>query len=135
MCVDYDPPDVFRVNDRTAAKQHRCIECGRTIEPGETYRYAVGLSEGWWWKAKQCAQCAQASRWLSVVCSGFLYEDVLHELEDHVHEPYPIATVQLAKLVVLMRRNWQRNGALVPADDVCALVDRAVAPFRERVAA
>ncbi len=41
-----------------ARKAHRCDDCNRTIELGETYRYSKGLSEdgdfGVW---KDCAHC------------------------------------------------------------------------------
>lgn len=42
----------------TARIHHQCSDCGRTIQPGETYQRQRGIHEGdpYTWKA--CRQCA-----------------------------------------------------------------------------
>lgn len=136
--MDYDPAMVWREAWRRARKQHRCEECSRPIDPGERYHFVTGLNEPGdpWWSAKQCGQCYEAARWLSVVCAGYLLTDVLRELVEHMEEePYPLATLQLGKLIVLMRRRWVRRGERVPAEEVRALVDRALVPYLAKLAA
>lgn len=41
-----------------ARKPHRCYECGRTIQPGETYvsQFIVDYGDHWTWKG--CEQCS-----------------------------------------------------------------------------
>jgi hypothetical protein len=46
----------YVVEDRKARTQHRCSDCGRIIEPGETYRRGVGF-DGTAWTWKDCAHC------------------------------------------------------------------------------
>lgn len=132
MCVDFDPPDVWRQQTRKARKPHRCSECGRTIERGETYTVKAGLTDGWWFGNKTCGQCQAAAHWLDVVCNGYLLNDVLDELVQHTEEPRPISSMALSRLCVMMRRQWRRgDGTLWSVDDVQVLVARALAPWRE----
>lgn len=51
---DWEPLDN---GERRARKEHRCMECGRVIEPGETYRYWTGVWEGDVVTNKMCAHC------------------------------------------------------------------------------
>jgi hypothetical protein len=58
MCFYSDNDDGFsRSVIRTARKVHRCEECAEEIQPGDTYRYIEGLSEGYFWAASLCARC------------------------------------------------------------------------------
>jgi len=131
MCVDYDPPNVWRETTRRARKPHHCDECGRTIQPGETYRTCVGLTDHWYGN-KSCGQCTAALHWLTVVCRGYLLGDILDELAQHTEEPHPISTLALARLVVRMRKKWlRRDGTLWPVDDIEQLVNQALTPWLE----
>lgn len=40
-----------------ARKPHRCCECSRAIEPGETHEHATGIWEGRWEQYRTCADC------------------------------------------------------------------------------
>lgn len=130
MCVDYYPPDVSREVSRTARKEHRCGECRRTIDPGERYVVQTSLYEGSWWEGKVCAQCRAATEWLIIICRGYLCEDVLDELSDHLYEPPPISSVALGRLVVRMRHQWRRRDGRWSDAEIAELVDRAVTPWR-----
>lgn len=44
---------------RTARKEHRCCECGGTIQPGAVYEYVRGLWDGYWSTFKTCLPCAR----------------------------------------------------------------------------
>ena len=50
-------PEAFSEKMRKAIKQHKCCECGRTIERGELYRYASGIWEGRPNSYKTCLDC------------------------------------------------------------------------------
>lgn len=108
--------DVHRSDRRVARKPHRCYECSRTIEPGETYRNDTGLMEGRWDTYRTCAHCARCQDWLNGQCNGFLYGGVREDLEEHRHEL--CCDITLLRLIVGMRRRWRkRDGSLmaVPA--------------------
>lgn len=131
MCQYYDPPELWAEGQRTAVKQHRCGECGRTIEPSETYTQMRARAEGRWYGGKECAQCHEARRWLVEVCDGWLLTDVLNDLECHLDEPKPIWSVSLGRLVIRMRKRWRRkDGSLWPAEDIRAVANKAIAATR-----
>lgn len=133
MCVDFDPPELYRETHHTARrKAHRCEECSRTISIGEGYWSVFGVFEGDPFRCTTCDQCRAACEWLLVVCSGFLHNDVENELTEHLQEPYPISTYSLARLVVMMRRKWlRRDGSMWTVDQVTEIRKRAVRPWRE----
>lgn len=63
MClwIDYDDDGVYLGGGRRKArKAHRCGECGRTIEPGETYRYWTWVFDGRADDSRLCAHCDAA---------------------------------------------------------------------------
>lgn len=43
---DYESPSAFSVATHKARKPHKCSECGRTINPGETYKKTWGVWDG-----------------------------------------------------------------------------------------
>ena len=51
-------PDVYRKQFRTAAKEHRCCECGDKIPKGQRYEYVTALYDGSWSVFKTCLPCA-----------------------------------------------------------------------------
>lgn len=63
MCdcdCDYDPPSVFRENHVKARKPHKCSECYRVINIGETYRRIFGIWDGRPETFRWCAHCEAA---------------------------------------------------------------------------
>lgn len=54
MC---ERPSAFSTATRKAAKQHRCCECGSTIEKGSKYQYSSGIWDGSPNSFKQCLNC------------------------------------------------------------------------------
>jgi hypothetical protein len=56
---DHDgvPASVFRRKVIVARKQHKCCECGATIQPGEKYEKVDGLWEDMWEHHTTCAIC------------------------------------------------------------------------------
>jgi hypothetical protein len=113
MIQDHD--GYWKVSTTTtprARKAHRCGECRRVIDAGETYERFRALSdESYWFEAITCEHCVAARRWLSVVCHGWLYEAVLEDLEEHWQEhSWPVKTASLGKLIVGIRARWFIKG-------------------------
>lgn len=112
MCmIDYVDCDWKPIKEewRQAAKPHQCDECRRQIERGERYRYEFVLSDGYPYSYRSCAQCHAASRWLVIVCNGFLCKGVLEDLEQHWEESAEYRTFWLGRAIVGMRHQWRRK--------------------------
>lgn len=94
---------------RKARIEHRCGDCLRSIEPGETYEYFTALYDGYWFEAKTCVHCIEARRWLLDVCGGWLYTEVLDELREHYIESSLYASVSLGRLLAAGKRQWKNR--------------------------
>lgn len=55
---DSDGPEFFDSREVRARKQHKCCECGKAIEKGEIYEYAVGKWDGDIDTFHTCEECA-----------------------------------------------------------------------------
>jgi hypothetical protein len=120
--------------ERRAAKDHRCDECRRTIAKGERYHYSSGKWEGSITTNRACAHCRAASRWLEVVCSGWIYEAVEQDLREHVNgDESEVGSWSLARLCAWMAKDWRDGkGDLRPLEDVKALTKKALDVYQER---
>lgn len=110
MCMIEWADETYRVWNkvqRAARKPHRCDECYREIGVGEMYQYVTGLHSGGWDTWHTCAHCAWASEWLMKQCRGYLHGGVLEDLEEHWHEDPLLATLDLGRRIVGMRRKWK----------------------------
>ena len=77
--VDYDRADVYSSKVVTARKQHKCCECGETIEPGGKYEYVSGCWDGSWDHYKTCEICLRIRN--DVCCGGgFLFGQLREEV-------------------------------------------------------
>lgn len=56
--MDFEMPQAFQEQARTARKQHVCCECRQLIMPGNKYQYASGVWEGKPDSFKTCLPCA-----------------------------------------------------------------------------
>jgi hypothetical protein len=109
---------------RVARKAHRCDECGRTIEPGETYWPWTGLGEGRFDHGKMCVHCEAAAQWLVEVCNGYLFHGIAQDLREHWDEDWSYRNLWLGRAVVGMGRRWRRlDGSLMPVPDRPVLPD------------
>jgi hypothetical protein len=79
---DYGGPDFYQGAMRTAAKEHRCSECGRVIAKGERYLVETGLWDGVIATYKTCDDCRSIRG--SFFGGGFYYGFVLSDLREHI---------------------------------------------------
>lgn len=108
MCMidDCETYSIYHEKDAVRAKKaHKCNECGRPIEPGETYRCTSGLGDGCWTVNKVCAHCTVAAKWLLHNCHGYMDTCVREDIEHHVED---YRRMDLARVAVGMRRKWKR---------------------------
>lgn len=139
MCMvgDDDYWEFYNEYTPKAKVEHTCGECGRTIAKGERYRTQGGKSDGYFEWHKTCLHCDAASKWLMVVCEGWIFTRRQEDFLEHIvgTEKY-LRTAQLTRLVRWMRADWRdRNGDLRSVDDVQELTALAIGAYREQRAA
>lgn len=118
-----DPWDFVHEETRNAGKSHRCAECGRTIERGESHHYLTGVCDGYWTSIRTCAHCKAAGTWMDTVCGGYLTEGLREELTEHWEDGY--RSVGLGRLIVGVRRRWHDGRDPIPdSTEVRALAKR-----------
>ena len=89
---DYESPRVFHDETRKAVRPHKCGECGRRIQTGETYEHVWGVWDGVSSHHKTCLHCRGFREYVRahVPCFCWLYgtmrEDALQVLRDYAHE-------------------------------------------------
>ena len=69
----------------TARKEHRCVECARTIKIGEKYETYKGASDGYIYVSKTCADCVSL-RDTFFPNSGYVFGQVREEIAEHISE-------------------------------------------------
>lgn len=106
-----DPPTVYSNHTHKARKQHRCSECGRSIDPGETYRSHFYVYDGQVDTSKTCSHCCVAQDWLAHNCGGYIFEQVIEEIHEHGQE-YPKIGMALGRIAVGARRRWRSFGGV-----------------------
>lgn len=80
---DYEQPEFYHSEMRKARKDHPCTECGRAIEPGETYEHVRGKWDGDVGTHKTCPRRMALKAWVQahVPCfcwaHGYIREDAL----------------------------------------------------------
>lgn len=89
-----------------ARKAHKCTECGRQIEVGETYEYRTTLYDGSVSTHKTCSHCLVAREWLSRVCGGWVYGEVEDDIREHWREGYGM---WIGRVAAGMNRLWRRR--------------------------
>lgn len=108
---------VHRESWHRARKSYKCIECHRDITIGERYRYSFQVFEGSAYSWHTCEHCGTiACPWLVEHCRGYLVEGVAEDIAGHVEygpwsadeERQPIKMSRPARILVAMRRKWQR---------------------------
>lgn len=94
---------------------HRCSECRRTIERGESYHREAYVFEGIFHVHKTCAHCMVVRHWLSDECGGWLYGAVEEDAREHVWTNGHLYGRDLYRAVVGMQWQWRTpSGRLLP---------------------
>lgn len=112
MCMtdDGDPVTVLHERHPIAAKPHKCNECRRTIDRGESYMVERYVFEGEAHTHKTCLHCQIARDWLTLECGGFIYTMIDEDIQEHSREGYGFG---VARLAAGLACGWRRkNGAL-----------------------
>lgn len=108
MCsIDGDAPDVYRATDHVARVQHKCMECNRVIEPGETYRRAFMVYEGHPDTYKTCTHCQVGQAWLAENCNMIAHGMLMDEMTEHA-EYAPENAFGFLRIKAGMLRKWRR---------------------------
>lgn len=96
-CDDGPRPEFLDVLMRTAAKVHKCTECGRDIVPGEKYENVKGKWDGFFDTFKTCVDCLSVRD--AFFCDGYAYGGIWEELWVHFdYIGYEVSSDCLAKL-------------------------------------
>jgi hypothetical protein len=115
MCMaDYTDGASIVLHDRNqkARKEHKCSECHRTIQIGETYNVQRAVFDGQADSYKTCAHCQVVQSWLQKECGGYVYQGVHEDINEHRLGGYGFGVVRLA---AGMGAGWhRRDGRLWP---------------------
>lgn len=136
MCMIDDADEVTRIDEgkyRVARSTHKCAECARIIDPGESYYIEVYRFDGRFTRHKTCAHCMVVRGWLEDECGGWLYGDVEGDARQHVFDNRGYYGMDLYRAVVGMAWQWcTRSGRLLPvprpiktSDEMRAAIARA----------
>lgn len=103
MCmIDCDDDQVTVLFERIqrALKAHRCMECGRQIDKGETYLCERYVWDGSAKTHKTCEHCTVARDWLNGECGGFIYGRVEEDMREHAYDGYPMDVRRVGRQTV-----------------------------------
>ncbi|MDE2024883.1 MAG: hypothetical protein KGJ07_00140 [Patescibacteria group bacterium] len=120
MCnYDYDAPRVYSDSVRKARKTHKCSECFRLINIGESYKYIFGIYGKDTSQFKTCSHCSEAQSWLFFTCGSFLHGDLQKEIHEHATESMnKTEKFMLYRLYLGIKKQWRRkNGSLMKIID------------------
>lgn len=108
---------VLHSRQQRANRRHRCTECRRDIEPGETYLAERTVFDGNAMSHKICAHCQQVRAYLVDHCGGWLYRGLHEDIAGHYYSSGSNDASQrrVRVLSLGMGARWRRsNGGLWP---------------------
>lgn len=121
MCsCDNDTPTLYKEQERTARKRHRCAECTGLIEPGTRYSYARGVWEGEFFAYHTCLDCKQASLLLECAAHSCVLEDLGECFDIRVHRDVRHPADQQARDAIAGMKRRHRQAERVLRQEVAA---------------
>ena len=113
-CDDTDAPTAFQQSARKAKKDHRCNECNRSIEQGETYRHVWGVWDNTAQTFKTCPDCIDFIAWFEAhvpcVCwaYGCTHEIAIESAQEYEADcpGFEAETRDKIKAIKAKRRAW-----------------------------
>jgi hypothetical protein len=116
MCAieDAEPWKVVRQQTRKARKPHKCRECRRFIQKGETYQFLAGLHDHGWEQWRWCAHCDAAAQWMNYVCSGYILGGLHEELCEHWQDGF--RDIEFGRLISRQKHRWHDGRDQIPID-------------------
>lgn len=114
---DYDPAEFYHAQRRKARKPHKCDECRRAIQPGETYEHARGKWEGDVGTFDTCCRCLALRDFVQahVPCfcwaHGNMIEDATETADEYAHETVGLKFGALRREVLIYRGQKYGEGA------------------------
>jgi hypothetical protein len=100
-----DPPLYSSRNHMVARVEHKCHECGRTILKGEPFqRDFVVWEPGHAGHFTTCSHCVVLQDWLGDNCEGWIFGEVVEEIEEHARD---YKRPDLARVAVRARNGWR----------------------------
>lgn len=79
---DGDEPTIHDVTTPCAGKDHRCFECGETIERGSKHELVKAMWDGHWSKFRTCLSCVEIRNHFSCG-NGWIYGEVWSQLAEN----------------------------------------------------
>jgi len=106
---DISPYYYTRRQIKSAMKPHKCCECRRIIEIGESYERTDANYEGWHYTFKVCCDCIGLREWatISVPCFCWSHESLLENIREmvaNVRSEVPGFFFEYGRRVVAIRR-------------------------------
>lgn len=111
MCsCDYELPEFYEQETLRARKPHKCVECGRIIQAGETYEYVRGKWDGDFLQFHTCTHClAVREAWMRFMGSScWLFSGLYEEIANSDWKYYP-GRFSVGRRMVEARRAKQRT--------------------------
>ena len=104
---DYDAPAFYTAKCVKARKLHKCAECGRNIEPGETYERAFGkMDDGYTYTPATCCYCLDIRQFVknSVPCFCWAHGSMEDDAVEAVQAAYDRARDEVKGLAFAVGR-------------------------------
>ena len=78
---DYEPAEFYHQETRKAKKEHKCSECGRAIDAGESYQHVRGKWDGDVGTFKTCPRCLALKDWVAahVPCFCWAHGNIIED--------------------------------------------------------
>lgn len=108
---------VLHSRQQRARLRHRCTECRRDIEPGETYLAERTVFDGDAMSHKICVHCQRVRAYLVNHCGGWVYRGLGEDIAGHYYSTESnYSSEREHRLLALgMAARWRRSsGALWP---------------------